>query len=253
MIDRGDDQESLGDEIQRRYDLAVSREQKLLVLSEYMSSGMAIDALGFMEGDHQGDIVNLEDGNQPWGEQADPTVPAISPVGGVMIAGVYHAEGKHLSPQILARAGAAALAKIKALVPPNRDRSDRHQTTHAETHVGDSGLRDGMVRRRSGGPRLRSRASVWSSIHGKIELRAGDKVEVTPEARAKVMLLDRGNFLSYRLGLEYRCRKGCGLQTPVLLPAPHSGKWYVVVVNLGGPLKSLKASLRILPDRGGVR
>lgn len=55
----GDESESVGDEMQRRLDAVDGRDAKLAILREYMSPAMAEDALGFIEGDHRGDIVDL--------------------------------------------------------------------------------------------------------------------------------------------------------------------------------------------------
>jgi hypothetical protein len=54
-----DESESMCDELQRRLDAADGRETKLTILREYMSPAMAEDALGFIEGDHQGDLIDL--------------------------------------------------------------------------------------------------------------------------------------------------------------------------------------------------
>ncbi len=255
MIDRDDSQGSLGDEIQRRYDLASSREQKLLVLSDYMGPGMAIDALGFIEGDHRGDVRNLADRGQPWGEQADPTKPAISPVGGVMIAGVYHAEGDNLSPDILAQASPAALAKIHALTPSDRSRSNpvrpkAHQPSRSASD--DDPCLDSDRRRQSGRSTQRWEALSLRHLQRALELQAGDQVEVTSNFPAKVMILDPVNFSKYRLGSSYRYYEGHAGQTPVRLPTPRPGKWYVVV-KPPRYLGTMKASVRVLRDRGTVR
>jgi hypothetical protein len=58
---------SIGDELQDRLDSATTREEKLAILNEYMGPSSALDALGFILGEHEGDIVNLDlrpvDGN----------------------------------------------------------------------------------------------------------------------------------------------------------------------------------------------
>ena len=70
-------------------------------------------------------------------------------------------------------------------------------------------------------------------LHQEFDLQEGDVVEVSLNSPANVMLLDTQNFSNYQQGVSYRYYGGHAEKTPVLLSAPHSGKWHVVV-NLGG-------------------
>src|SRR3954467_3604026 len=75
----------------------------------------------------------------------------------------------------------------------------------------------------------------------------GEIVEINLSGNAaNVRLMDSGNFGSYRNGRQHRYHGGLAKRSPVRLPIPHSGHWYVAVdmQGLGG---SVRSSARILP------
>lgn len=77
--------------------------------------------------------------------------------------------------------------------------------------------------------------------------KGGEIVEVTLSGNAaNVRLMDSSNFSSYKNGRQHHYHGGLAKQSPVRLPIPHSGTWYVTVdmQGLGG---SVRSSARILP------
>lgn len=79
-----------------------------------------------------------------------------------------------------------------------------------------------------------------------INARAGNVVEVTLVGNAaNVRLLDAPNFVSYERGQAHRYYGGYFTQSPVRIPVPSSGHWYVVV-DLGGGAGSVRATVRVL-------
>ena len=88
-------------------------------------------------------------------------------------------------------------------------------------------------------------------LHEELDLEAGDLVEVSLEGKANVMLLDPRNFACYEQGLSYRYHGGYADESPILLPAPHAGKWHVVV-NLGGFPGRVRAGVRVLREEGAL-
>jgi Domain of unknown function (DUF1883)/TIR domain len=75
----------------------------------------------------------------------------------------------------------------------------------------------------------------------------GDIVEVTLRGNAaNVLLLDPTNFSAYKAGRRFTYHGGSYKSSPVRLPVPRSGRWYVVV-NLGGLPGRVSAGIRVLP------
>ena len=62
---------------------------------------------------------------------------------------------------------------------------------------------------------------------------------------ANVRLLDSTNFNSYKNGRRHRYYGGHAKKSPVLLPVPHNGHWYVTV-DLGGYPGRVKSAVNIL-------
>ncbi|PKN64108.1 MAG: DUF1883 domain-containing protein [Deltaproteobacteria bacterium HGW-Deltaproteobacteria-15] len=75
----------------------------------------------------------------------------------------------------------------------------------------------------------------------------GEIVEVTLSGNAaNVFLVDSSNFSSYKSGRRYTYYGGNARRSPVRLPIPRSGHWYLVI-DLGGYSGSVRHSMRILP------
>src|SRR5688572_6223174 len=75
---------------------------------------------------------------------------------------------------------------------------------------------------------------------------SGEIVEVTITSAANVRLMDSSNFQSFRSGRRHTGYGGHATRSPVRLPIPRSGRWYVVV-DLGGYSGRIGSSVRVLP------
>ncbi len=82
-------------------------------------------------------------------------------------------------------------------------------------------------------------------LHTEEHLNAGDGFQVTIDSQANVLLLDDINFHHYKHGSSYSYRGGLAKRSPVVLRAPHSGRWHLVV-NLGGYTGSVRAGVSVL-------
>jgi len=58
-MNRENEAEDWGDEMNRRVEAATTRAEKLAVCKDYMSEDMAHDALGLYLGEHDGDVIDL--------------------------------------------------------------------------------------------------------------------------------------------------------------------------------------------------
>lgn len=74
----------------------------------------------------------------------------------------------------------------------------------------------------------------------------GEIVVVTLSGRANVRLMDSGNFQSYRSGRQHRFYGGQATASPVRIPIPHSGHWYVTL-DLGGYAGNVRWGVQVLP------
>jgi hypothetical protein len=77
-------------------------------------------------------------------------------------------------------------------------------------------------------------------------LKRGQIVEVTLGYAANVELLDSSGFSAFKAGRQHRYYGGHYTRSPVRLPVPRSGHWYVVV-HLGGYAGRVSSSVRVLP------
>ncbi|MBW3622846.1 MAG: DUF1883 domain-containing protein [Armatimonadetes bacterium] len=74
---------------------------------------------------------------------------------------------------------------------------------------------------------------------------SGNVVQVTLDRQANVQLMDSINYNNYRRGGRYTYYGGRALRSPVSIPVPHSGHWYVVI-DLGGNSGTLRTSVCVL-------
>ena len=86
-------------------------------------------------------------------------------------------------------------------------------------------------------------------LHYQFNLAPSDAVEITLDKQANVRLLDDSNFSLFRNGQTHRYIGGLAKESPVILSAPRSGHWNVVV-DLGGYSGTVQASARILKGVG---
>jgi hypothetical protein len=84
-------------------------------------------------------------------------------------------------------------------------------------------------------------------LNSELDLHQGDVVQVTLDSQANVMLMDYSNYDAYRNGRAYRYFGGHATKSPVRIPAPRSGKWYLVV-DLGGYAGKVRAGVSVLRE-----
>lgn len=82
-------------------------------------------------------------------------------------------------------------------------------------------------------------------LHTEEYLNAGDGFEVALDSQANVLLLDDTNFYRYKAGDSYRYHGGLAKRSPIVLRAPQSGRWHLVV-DLGGYQGSVRAGVSVL-------
>jgi Domain of unknown function (DUF1883) len=86
---------------------------------------------------------------------------------------------------------------------------------------------------------------IMNFLHYDFDLSADDIVEVTLDHQANVRLLDEANFSLYQSGKKHHYYGGLAKESPVQIPAPHTGRWHIVV-DLGGYAGTVSASVRVL-------
>ena len=81
--------------------------------------------------------------------------------------------------------------------------------------------------------------------HLKFEVNAEAKsvIQVELDKRANVRVMDYNNYCSYRNGGRHNFYGGEAKVSPVNIPVPHAGKWYVAI-DLGGNAGRVSATVR---------
>lgn len=69
-------------------------------------------------------------------------------------------------------------------------------------------------------------------------------VVVSLNRQANVRVMDMSNYNSYRQGRSHRYYGGHAKMSPVKIPVPYAGHWYVVV-DLGGYSGNVHASVQV--------
>jgi Domain of unknown function (DUF1883) len=82
-------------------------------------------------------------------------------------------------------------------------------------------------------------------LHYEVNLNTAQAVRVTLNRQANVRLLDSNNFQKYRNGKSHDYYGGLATHSPMLVRAPHSGDWHVVI-DLGGYAGSVSASVDVV-------
>ena len=82
-------------------------------------------------------------------------------------------------------------------------------------------------------------------LHYKVELEQKDKVQVTLDRAANVLLMDPANYVQYKLGNDCEYYGGQAKQSPVVLAPPFRGEWHVVI-DLDGKPGSVRANVTVL-------
>lgn len=74
---------------------------------------------------------------------------------------------------------------------------------------------------------------------------SGDVVEVTLDQQANVLLLDSGDYSSYKSGRRFRYIGGLAEHSPYRIPVPSNGSWYTVV-DLGGRSGTVRCGCQLI-------
>ena len=82
-------------------------------------------------------------------------------------------------------------------------------------------------------------------LHYEVDLEIKDKVQVTLDHAANVMLLDAPNYYQYKQGKDCTFYGGYAKQSPVTLQAPNRGHWHVVI-DLGGKGGTVRAQVQVV-------
>lgn len=82
-------------------------------------------------------------------------------------------------------------------------------------------------------------------IYREIQANVGSIVEVTLDRQANVRLLDAANYQRFKRGQQYQYYGGRALQSPLRLPVPSSGTWYVVI-DLGAYGGTIRHNVRVI-------
>lgn len=82
-------------------------------------------------------------------------------------------------------------------------------------------------------------------LHKQEFLNEGDLVVVNCSHRCNVMLLDDGNFSSYRSRRDFRYHGGFYEYLPARIAAPSTGSWNIVL-DLGGGAANIRYSIRVV-------
>lgn len=82
-------------------------------------------------------------------------------------------------------------------------------------------------------------------IYSEIQAREGAIVEVALDQQANVRLLDPANYQRFKSGQRHQYYGGRALRTPLRLPVPSSGTWYVVI-DLGGHGGTIRHNIRLI-------
>jgi len=81
-------------------------------------------------------------------------------------------------------------------------------------------------------------------LHYEVKLDAKEKVQVTLDHAANVLLLDTPNYSQYKLGKDCDFYGGYAKQSPVTIAPPHEGHWHVVI-DLGGKGGTVRAAVAV--------
>jgi hypothetical protein len=77
----------------------------------------------------------------------------------------------------------------------------------------------------------------------------GEIAQITIQGNAaNVKLMDSSNFQSYKSGRQHRFYGGQARRSPVNIPIPHSGQWYVAI-DFGGYPGKARTGVQVLPGR----
>ncbi|MDF2696271.1 MAG: resistance protein [Labilithrix sp.] len=82
------------------------------------------------------------------------------------------------------------------------------------------------------------------------QVKRGSTVVVTLDKQANVLLMDSSNYSNYASGRRHQYIGGLVKKSPVSMPVPRDGHWYVAV-DLGGSAGSVRSGIRVQPPPRG--
>lgn len=82
-------------------------------------------------------------------------------------------------------------------------------------------------------------------LYKEISATAGAIVEVTLDRQANVRLMDPSNYRRFQSGQSHQYYGGTAQVSPVRIPVPSSGSWYVVI-DLGGTPGNVRYGVRVI-------
>lgn len=82
-------------------------------------------------------------------------------------------------------------------------------------------------------------------IYSQIQANSGAIVEITLDKQANVRMLDAANYQRFKGGQQYQYYGGRVLRSPLRIPVPLSGTWYVVI-DLGDHGGTIRHNIRLL-------
>ena len=82
-------------------------------------------------------------------------------------------------------------------------------------------------------------------LHYEMDLESKDRVQVTLDHAANVMLLDATNYAHYRSGKDCSFYGGYAKKSPVVIAPPHRGHWHVVI-DLGDRGGTVRATVDVV-------
>jgi Domain of unknown function (DUF1883) len=82
-------------------------------------------------------------------------------------------------------------------------------------------------------------------IYSEIQAHEGTIVEVALDQQANVRLLDPTNYQLFKSGQQHQYYGGRALRSPIRLPVPSRGRWYIVI-DLGGHGGTIRHNIRLI-------
>ena len=87
---------------------------------------------------------------------------------------------------------------------------------------------------------------MGNHLHQRLNLNAGDIVEVGCDTQCNVMLMSDSSYSTYKRGGCFSYHGGFFKMFPARIAAPSTGVWNVVL-DLGGGSATVRHSVRVIP------
>lgn len=82
-------------------------------------------------------------------------------------------------------------------------------------------------------------------LHYDVNVGIGQSIRIDLDAQANVKLMDDANYSNYRNGRQYKFYGGSAIKTPVIMQAPYSGRWNLVI-DMGGYAGKVNVSVTVI-------